>query len=276
MNRAIQISGWVALAAALLSVCPAFGQYEGLVINEILPNPRNSSGVYLDSNQDGVTNVFDDEFIELLNTSTNSIEVSGLWITDANTNIQRHIFTPRLLEPGGSIVVFGGGTLMNFSNPPAQIASGGGLSLNNNQAESVYLFSSPTTVVDQTSYLITASHDAISIVRNPDGTGAFTNHYQATTNTARFSPGRQVHGQSFLTHQPPVLLDVDDQTAFVGLELEVPIRAYDPADRDPITLTVFGNPTNSTFSSTGGVRSEERRVGKECTATCRSRWSPYH
>ena len=24
------------------------------------------------------------------------------------------------------------------------------------------------------------------------------------------------------------------------------------------------------------VRSEERRVGKECTSWCRSRWSPYH
>ena len=23
-------------------------------------------------------------------------------------------------------------------------------------------------------------------------------------------------------------------------------------------------------------RSEERRVGKECTSWCRSRWSPYH
>ena len=23
-------------------------------------------------------------------------------------------------------------------------------------------------------------------------------------------------------------------------------------------------------------RSEERRVGKECVSTCRSRWSPYH
>ena len=23
-------------------------------------------------------------------------------------------------------------------------------------------------------------------------------------------------------------------------------------------------------------RSEERRVGKECSVTCRSRWSPYH
>src|SRR3546814_15039807 len=26
----------------------------------------------------------------------------------------------------------------------------------------------------------------------------------------------------------------------------------------------------------GQIRSEERRVGKECVSTCRSRWSPYH
>src|SRR3546814_15030885 len=26
----------------------------------------------------------------------------------------------------------------------------------------------------------------------------------------------------------------------------------------------------------GVGRSEERRVGKECVSTCRSRWSPYH
>src|SRR3546814_13149585 len=31
------------------------------------------------------------------------------------------------------------------------------------------------------------------------------------------------------------------------------------------------------INSPGGViRSEERRVGKECVSTCRSRWSPYH
>ena len=28
--------------------------------------------------------------------------------------------------------------------------------------------------------------------------------------------------------------------------------------------------------ATGEGRSEERRVGKECSVTCRSRWSPYH
>src|SRR3546814_2241543 len=31
-----------------------------------------------------------------------------------------------------------------------------------------------------------------------------------------------------------------------------------------------------TWQSDGAARSEERRVGKECVSTCRSRWSPYH
>src|SRR3546814_16327670 len=34
-----------------------------------------------------------------------------------------------------------------------------------------------------------------------------------------------------------------------------------------------GTPLRRTYR---GVRSEERRVGKECVSTCRSRWSPYH
>src|SRR3546814_4950982 len=30
------------------------------------------------------------------------------------------------------------------------------------------------------------------------------------------------------------------------------------------------------FRAAISARSEERRVGKECVSTCRSRWSPYH
>src|SRR3546814_8862201 len=30
------------------------------------------------------------------------------------------------------------------------------------------------------------------------------------------------------------------------------------------------------FNTRAMMRSEERRVGKECVSTCRSRWSPYH
>src|SRR3546814_14996630 len=35
---------------------------------------------------------------------------------------------------------------------------------------------------------------------------------------------------------------------------------------------------SSQFKKVAGVttRSEERRVGKECVSTCRSRWPPYH
>src|SRR3546814_13677788 len=33
---------------------------------------------------------------------------------------------------------------------------------------------------------------------------------------------------------------------------------------------------NLPFRFGGMARSEERRVGKECVSTCRSRWSPYH
>src|SRR3546814_15556804 len=32
----------------------------------------------------------------------------------------------------------------------------------------------------------------------------------------------------------------------------------------------------STVRAQEGQRSEERRVGKECVSTCKSRWSPYH
>src|SRR3546814_12719221 len=37
------------------------------------------------------------------------------------------------------------------------------------------------------------------------------------------------------------------------------------------------NATGTVFVYTGShSRSDERRVGKECVSTCRSRWSPYH
>src|SRR3546814_16886487 len=47
------------------------------------------------------------------------------------------------------------------------------------------------------------------------------------------------------------------------------------------TFTLHRTEDPSGISGVGDVawgieRSEERRVGKECVSTCRSRWSPYH
>src|SRR3546814_14525816 len=38
----------------------------------------------------------------------------------------------------------------------------------------------------------------------------------------------------------------------------------------------FQTPSNPTGGGPSFFRLEERRVGKECVSTCRSRWSPYH
>src|SRR3546814_2650590 len=42
------------------------------------------------------------------------------------------------------------------------------------------------------------------------------------------------------------------------------------------TRDLEGRVEASVTSDEEVVRSEERRVGKECVSTCRSRWSPYH
>src|SRR3546814_3106891 len=52
-----------------------------------------------------------------------------------------------------------------------------------------------------------------------------------------------------------------------------------PAIFPPSTSTSFGHLNCSPVPSgrnSSTARSEERRVGKECVSTCRSRWSPYH
>src|SRR3546814_9797552 len=46
--------------------------------------------------------------------------------------------------------------------------------------------------------------------------------------------------------------------------------------RDAVTRGSSGFPGLSRIPVIGGLRSEERRVGKECVSTCRFRWSPYH
>src|SRR3546814_5500611 len=49
-------------------------------------------------------------------------------------------------------------------------------------------------------------------------------------------------------------------------------RAWDGIGGQPKRRDVIAPP----FAPDAGHRSEERRVGKECVSTCRSRWSPYH
>src|SRR3546814_17824637 len=44
----------------------------------------------------------------------------------------------------------------------------------------------------------------------------------------------------------------------------------------PAVEKIENRPRQSSSGVLPKVRSAERRVGKECVSTCRSRWSPYH
>src|SRR3546814_16907156 len=67
---------------------------------------------------------------------------------------------------------------------------------------------------------------------------------------------------------------------------EAPVKALFRQPRHPYTAGLLGSvpkiqrhgpsATGARLTEIPGIRSEERRVGKECVSTCRSRWSPYH
>src|SRR3546814_12832997 len=47
-------------------------------------------------------------------------------------------------------------------------------------------------------------------------------------------------------------------------------------EADSVQETITGLRGDVVADIVDRFRSEERRVGKECVSTCRSRWSPYH
>src|SRR3546814_15236389 len=74
------------------------------------------------------------------------------------------------------------------------------------------------------------------------------------------------------------IIDLSRKSAEVlGVErpgtARVRVRRVYPAEEVKVALRAGRSPTRVQMAS---ARSEERRVGKECVSTCRSRWSPYH
>src|SRR3546814_11766500 len=68
--------------------------------------------------------------------------------------------------------------------------------------------------------------------------------------------------EDYLAHQGRRFVERFDADRFLALSESIDLHDVEPEQvRTPSTLI---------------GRSEERRVGKECVSTCRSRWAPYH
>ena len=89
------------------------------------------------------------------------------------------------------------------------------------------------------------------------------------------------------THQPAEIIVVDDASGDQTLDLLHQLAATDSRIRvieNELNIGP-GRSRNRGWDTAktdlvafldADDRSEERRVGKECAITCRSRWSPYH
>jgi hypothetical protein len=165
------------------------------VINEILADPDSLRG---DANGDLYVSQSDDEFIEIVNATGTTIDLSG-WRLEDRFNL-RHIFPAEtLLADGCAVVVFGGGTpIGGFGGSLVQVASTGGLYLNNDE-DRVTLFDSSHNPIAAVAYGLEGDYNQ-SLTRNPDITGPEPLVQHATipaANGALFSPGVRLDGVFF-------------------------------------------------------------------------------
>lgn len=192
------------LQANATTVTLAGNSVRDVVINELLADPPD--GLNGDANHDGVRDTSADEFVELVNSTTRDIDLSGYQLqsrslTATNDTLRHRFAQGTTLSAGAALVVFGGGS-PNASDPifgGAQIvkASTGGLSLVNGGGV-VTLRRPNGEIVTSVAYgasLNLRGDQNQSLTRAPDVTGDLTLHSTAAgSNKTLFSPGTRLDG----------------------------------------------------------------------------------
>jgi hypothetical protein len=137
-----------------------------VAINEVLADPPD------DANGDGVFDAYEEEFVELYNAGTASIDLSGWTLSDDDSPGSEFVFPEgTVIEPNGFVTLFGGGSPVGLPGPVFTDDGriGNGLS---NTGDTVYL-SRAGELVDEFTFASEGNHDE-SMIRVPDGFGPWT------------------------------------------------------------------------------------------------------
>lgn len=273
-----------------------------LVINEILadvpPDNPLTPDVEGDSNRDGTRNSADDEFVELLNNSTQPVDVSGVVIADTTSN--RFTFPPKtILSSGRGVIVFGGGAAP--ATDPAfggsMIFTASSLGLNDGgDVVQVKLSLAGTdipiaTVAFGAGTSIPAPSNQ-SLTRSPDteinqGGGDFVAHSNAPEANGRvYSAGTRANGTPF--GSPPLIrielapssasIDIGESQDFIAHayvnaggneeELQSVSFVWDSSDPGKATVAPSTGATTTANALASGVVTVRARAGnQEATAT---------
>jgi hypothetical protein len=179
-------------------VAPAPGD---LVLNEFLADPPPELAG--DANCDGARDSSEDEFVEIVNVSDTTLDLSGVTYNDINDDTTLHLrftFPPATtLEPGHVALIYGAAARCDFpDNVQTFVAST--LSLNNAGDTITLLAADGTTTLVRYVYPGTgpSGEDDQSLNLNPDLIGtSYALHDDVPGAVGVFSPGRRVDGSSF-------------------------------------------------------------------------------
>ena len=169
-----------------------------LVLNEFLADPHGDLALG-DANADGTRSASEDEFVEIGNTSTTTLDLNRILVSDADR--VRHEFAGTSLGCGQVVVVFGGGDEMHASwRSNWEAASRGELSFNNG-GDTINVGTSTTTPGDLATYgfgVEAVVQQSLVRSRELDDTSAFVEHTRHPgAALSRFSPGVRVDGTEF-------------------------------------------------------------------------------
>ncbi len=165
-----------------------------VVINEIHSFPDD---VFGDANHDGVADIVEDEFVEIVNITGEALDLTGWRIYDQFA--LRHEFPAGSILPDGcAAVVFSGGTPSgDFGGSLVQVASTGLLDLNNT-GDTISLLTAQGTLHAEMVYDLGNRGVGESITRAPDITGEWDQHTDVPeSGGALFSPGLRLDGLPF-------------------------------------------------------------------------------
>ena len=170
-----------------------------LFISEVLADPP--SGAAGDANRDGRHDPYEDEFVELYNAGSTSVDLSGWRLGDTASLLSYFRFPPgAVIAPRSYVVLFGGGSPSGFAVPVYTDDGriGDGLQ---NSGEVIHLIDGTGDRVAGVS--LPTWPDDQSIARYPPDGGAWVPHKTASPTGAPFSPGRAVERVSeFATKTP--------------------------------------------------------------------------
>lgn len=176
-----------------------------LVLNEIFVRPGTNTG---DANNDGNPDYAEDEFIELVNNSGATIDMSGYKIYDYarfKTGEANHIVpNGTTIANDGVYVLFGGGNPTgSFGGAIVEVCSNTDVKLSLNHSsvdppEIVIITDASDNVVSLYNVLDfnQTLNSYMSVTRSPDVTGLYVNHMDLPSG-ARYSPGTKIDGTKF-------------------------------------------------------------------------------